>query len=393
MEFNFFDTEVDLSTPIDTSQIKTETKDEEAGKEAQEGLQVKPDIEVVDNIDDVLPDTKAEGGENGDEKNEESAKQDIKAKTPSEQGVDSSSSPYSTYAKALFEEGVLTHFDEAEFEELVKEHGEAGALIELNKKTIADQIDNYKNSLTAEQRDVLEAIEKGVPLDKYIESKAAEQSYLTIKVEQLEEDEKLCKRLIADNLKSKGFDSEEIDEQIENLENLGKLEANAKKALTTLQASQKEAQVRMKAETEQRNKAIAKQQQEQLANLKKTIDAVTEIMPGVKINQQQKTKIYEAITQPTVQTENGQWLNAIWAKRAENPIDFDTTLGFLFTSGVFDKNWSKIMNTAKTGAVKDLESVLKAGSVAKTGDMGKMEPTKTSKEILGSMKVFAKKNY
>jgi hypothetical protein len=113
----------------------------------------------------------------------------------------------------------------------------------------------------------------------------------------------------------------------------------------------------------------------------------------VKINAQTKTKIYEALTTPSVQTDSGQWLNPIYAKRAENPKEFDIKLAYLFNVGIFDGKWDKIMNTAKTGAVKDLEDKLKIGtSVQKTGEM-RMEATDKSKDVLKSMEVFRKSKY
>jgi len=386
MDIELFDTEVDLSTPVDVSQIKPNEKLEKETPE--EGVQKIGGDTIIELIDKKEP-AKEEEITRGDEVNEE-VKKEVKKNSPSDKGADSSST-YSTFAKALFEEGVFTDFDEEEFKVLETEHGSAGALIELAKKTIVEQVEAYKNSFTAEQRDVLEAIEKGVPLDKYLGSKAKQQSYASIKPESLEENESLCKELVSDELRLRGLEPEEIKEQLDDLVSLGKLETKAKTSLTKLVNFQKKEIERMKAEQTENLKRQQEANRKQLAELKKDIDGINEVIPGVKINAQTKGKMYEALTTPAAQTESGQWLNPIYAKRSENPKSFDVKLAYLFNLGVFDDKWDGVLNKAKSKAVSELEEKLNVKTaVAKDGTQ-ELPKTEEAKNILNSMKIFKQK--
>lgn len=402
MDFNFFDTDVDLSRPAATASVKTEVKNDEtvqvqgqqnqAAQAAQENTQ---EVQVVDTIKDVWGDTKpaAKAADTtGDATTTEEVKETKEIKeSPSETtSADTSSLPYSTFAKALAEEGVITGFEEGEFEQLVKDMGPVEALIELNKRTIADQVDAYKNSLTAEQRDVLEAIEQGVPLDQYLQSKAKAASYASIDEEQLGENEDLQKNLIRNFLYSKGYKKEEVEEELKDIDALGKLETKAKTALNSLKTYEQESLKRQKEEAAAAKRAAQEETKKQLTTLKTTIDGVKEIVPGVQINSQTKGKLYDIITQPAGQTPNGQALNAIWLKRSENPMDFDIKMAYLYSIGVFDGKWDKIVQGAKSGAVKDLTEKLQGGSVTRTGDAVTPETTQSAKDILKSMNVFRK---
>ena len=70
---------------------------------------------------------------------------------------------YASFAKAVYEEGVFSEFDEKEFTELTKELGSpAKALIELNKRTIQHYVDNQIQSYPEEIRKLAENYQEGV---------------------------------------------------------------------------------------------------------------------------------------------------------------------------------------------------------------------------------------
>ncbi len=366
-------------TPVDLS--KTEDKKEES---TQQTTQEESEYTIIDVLDKDT--SKAEETETAEE--EESQE----TATSSDESADSSKFPYSTFAKALYEEGVLSFFDEDEYKKLVEETGsEVEAMIELNRRTIVDQVEAYKNSLSPEGKAFLDAIEKGVPLDKYVNIKTKEYQYSTIKEDALTEDDELCKRIMRDDLKQRGFDDDEIEDQIKDADDLGKLENKAKVSLKRLKASQAEAIRAEKEEAERRTQQQIEENKRQMTAIKTEVDKVSEIIPGVKVNAKLKGQIYEAITTPEKQMPNGQWLNKIYAKRAENPVAWDIKVAYLYSLGVFDDKWDAVMSKSKSAAVKDLTEKLNSGTVSKTGEPGKTEQSKSSKDILKSMEVFKKK--
>ena len=391
MAIEFFESEVDLSTPVDVSKIPTETEQAKSKKELPKD--VPGEYTIIDVLDDdKSEETKTEEEITGEEtETAKTVESKSTEETPSDKSADSSKFPYSTYAKALYEEGVITSFDEEEFNKLAEDVGEVEALIEMVRRTINTEADSRFSSLTLEQQDVLDAIGKGVPLDRYLQVKAKQQNYSSIKTDELTDDDSLCKRLISDDLESRGYTSEEIKESLSDIESLGKLEDKAKTALNKLQKSQTEELKKSKEEADKKQKQLGEQNRQALLKLKTDIDTVKEVVPGVKLNTQMRGKMYEALTTPTMQTPDGQYLNAIYAKRAENPTEFDIKLAYLYNIGIFDGKWDKITSTARSGAISDLSDRLKDSSVSKTGTPASTEGSPKASDILRSMETFRSK--
>ena len=393
MEMELFDTELSLESPVDLTKTKVEPNSEqndEHNEETKKGKGVQEVDSNEDTIIDLLSEKKSKEGNETDETEE--SQDNEESKSPSEQSADSSKFPYSTFAKALYEEGVLTFFDEDEFKKLSEELGsETEALIELNKRTIVDQIDAYKNSLTAEAKDFLDALEKGVPLDKYIQNKTKEHSYLNITEDKLTDNDELCKKILRDDLELRGYSGDEIDDMISDADNLGKLKPKAALALKKLQETYKEEIKKEKVEAEKRNKALIEENKKQLGILKTEIEKVTEIVPGLKLNAKVKASLYETLTTPAEQLSNGQWINSLYAKRAKDPIAWDIKIAYLDQLGIFDGKWDQIIKGGKSAAVKELSQKMAGGSVSATGQPNVVEPNKTAKDILHSMEVFKRK--
>ena len=393
MEMELFDTELSLSSPVDLT--KTETKSDEKSedpktKTPQKGEGVQTIDPSEDTIIDLLDGEKPKVDDETDKSEEPKDKNEVQS--PSEQSADSSKFPYSTFAKALYEEGVLSFFEEDEFKKLSEElGGDVEALIELNKRTIVDQVDAYKNSLTAEAQEFLDALEKGVPLDKYIQNKTKEHSYLNITEDKLTDNDELCKKILREDLELRGYTEEEINDMITDTDNLGKLKSKATLALKKLQETYKEELKKEKIEAEKRNKALIEDNKKQLGILKTEIEKVTEIVPGLKLNAKVKASLYETLTTPSEQLPNGQWINALYAKRAKDPIAWDIKVAYLDQLGVFDGKWDQIIKGGKSAAVKELSQKMAAGSVSKTGDPNVVVPNQTAKDILHSMEVFKRK--
>ena len=383
MELQLFDTEINMS-PVDESQIpKTENHVQEG--ETKEEIKDDPNsdytiIDVLDKKDAVKETT------------EEEEPKDKKEKPASEQSADSSKFPYSTFAKALYEEGVISDYSEEEFNTLVEESGgEVEALIESVRKTIIDQHEAWKNELTPEGKDFLDALEKGVPLDKYIAVKTNAYSYLSIKEDSLADDEDLCKRLIGDDLKLRGFDDDDIKDQITDIDSLGKLETKAKSALKKLQIAHKEEIAHEKQLADKRQKDSLEANKKQLTIIKGEIDKLNEIIPGTKLNAKLKGEIYDAITTPAEQLANGQWVNSVYAKRAKDPVSWDIKVAYLDRLGIFDGKWDKILSGSKSIATKQLSDALKTGHISATGEPSAPESSPAAKDILRSMEAFKTK--
>lgn len=395
MPIEFFDTEVDLTTPVVDTVIQ---KPAEPVTPAEPIKTAEGDTIIDLNDEPGVKEGSTTGTDDTGVEEGAAAQKDTKAKTPSKDDAGSSSSKtYSTIARALAEEGVLSSYDEEEFTQLAEELGSpAEALIELHRRTIADEVEAWKAGFTDEQRELIDAIGKGVPLNKFVSSKSKQLEYSGIKEDQLSENDALCKTLIADHLRVKGFDDDEINDQLADIESLGKLETKAKVALESLKKHQSNEVKRLETEAEAQRKAAAEAQQQQRTKLKKDIDALSEIIPGAKINAQTKTRLFDLITKPAAQLQGGQWINEVFAKRVEDPMAFDIKLAYLYHIGVFDGKWDKVLSAGKSSAAKTLEKALESGVVSKDGiPAGGVDTdgfgTPKAKDILRSMEIFKKK--
>lgn len=386
MEIQLFDTELNMA-PVDVQKIpKSDTTDEKT--EEKREVQVDDPSKEYTILTDILDKPKDKEKEIIEEEPKDTKK------PASEQSADSSKFPYSTFAKALYEEGVVS-LDETKFKDLVESTGsEAEALIETIRQEIEEKRDADFNRLSPAGKEFLQAIEKGVPLDTFINIKAQEYTYTSIKEESLADDEELCKRLIEDDLVFRGFDKDEIKDQLADAENLGKLEPKAKAALKKLKVAHAEAIKEQERVAEEHTKRSIEENKKQLASLKSEIEKVKEIIPGVTINAKLKGELYDAITTPAEQLPNGQWVNAVYAKRAKDPVSWDIKVAYLDKLGIFDGKWDKLLTGTKTAAVKDLTEKLSTGNISKTGDAAAPEVTPAAKDILKSMESFRqKKNY
>ena len=329
----------------------------------------KPTDVVEDNnfieIPDVAPtkptvvDAIVEDLENED-KDKEINKENKETKDSPEVKGNSSSSPlFESFAKALYEGGVLTSYDEAEFKQLVEDLGSpAEALIELNRRTLLGEIEAYKSESEEEYKSFLEAKEAGVDLNDWAKSQELKAKYKDIDDAAIESDIDLQKSIILTDLKRKGMDDETIKETIESFEDTGKLDKQAKNSFKNLKKAQEDDEKNLVAEAKQREIDNAKAQKAQIEHLKKTITDTKEIIPGMILGKDTKDAIFSIITTPVKQDANGQALNAVMAKRAEDPIKFALMEAYFLKMGFYDGKFDKMVMKAKTQAVRDLESKL-----------------------------------
>ena len=311
---------------------------------------VEPATTKVDDIEKEL--------ENEDKKEIEIKVNKETKDSPEVKGNSSSSPLFESFAKALYEGGVLTSYDEAEFKQLVEEVGPAEALIELNKRTLLDEIESYKNESEEEYKSFLEAKEAGVDLNDWAKSQELKAKYKDIDDSAIESDVDLQKSIILTDLKRKGMDDETIRETIESFEDTGKLDKQAKNSFKNLKKAQEEEEKNLVAEAKQREIDNIKNQKAQIEHLKKTITETKELIPGMVLGKDVKDSIFSIITTPVKQDTNGQPLNAVMVKRAEDPIKFALMEAYFLKMGFYDGKFDKMVTKAKTQAVKELETKL-----------------------------------
>jgi hypothetical protein len=310
--------------------VEEETKTDET-EEKEDKVEEKED-QIFDSDEEIV--------EEDEEKNEETAPSD-------ESDESSSSSNYQVFAKALYDEGVLSSLEDN------KEFEDAESLIESIRGEITGQVDAYKDGLPELVKTIIDKYEDGVDLGQFLNIKKQEQDYGSIKESDLEDNEKLTKSIIKRDLLDLGYAEDEADDEILDIYELGKESTRAKRSLkrvkNRLEAQEEAISTRAKSESNARQEAY----KTQLNAIDKSLKGTKEIA-GVEITTRVQKDAYKAMTE-VVGEVNGVPVNSITKGRMEDPVEFDKNVGLLWVVTDGFKDWSKLKTVSKRKAIKDLE--------------------------------------
>ena len=244
---------------------------------------------------------------------------------------------YASFAKAVYEEGVFSEFDEKEFTELTKELGSpAKALIELNKRTIQHYVDTQIQSYPEEIRKLAENYQEGVPLDELIQVQSDTRRLENITDDQLLDNTDLRKQLIVQDLMNRGFTESEAGEEHKLYVESAIDDKRAVQAKDRLISRQEEVLKTKADEAKTAKDTRLKAIEDSRKNLKDQVDGAKQFIPGVDVSNREKSLVFNALTKPVARDARGNELNEIMMTRAKNPVHFDTMVAYLYTKGVFN---------------------------------------------------------
>jgi len=398
--------EFDINAVLESIPAIEDNIKDSSVKKDDDNKKTKDDVEdtSLEDIDEVLDkQTKAakEDVEKIDKAVEDIEKTDDKASASLNKTTETSSdAPFTViFARDLVTQGLLSSFNEKEFLEESKSIGEAEALRNLIKSEIDTNIETAKSDLDEGYKEYLNLVGKGVAIDTANDLLSLKTRFDGIKVDDLtkEENTDLRKQVMKDyfRLTSKMSDAK-IEKTVQSSIDLGEDIEESKEYLNELKTLIKD---EIEAEEQEAQRIQALQVEENRRSrevLKEDINSLTEIIPGVQINKQTKIKMYEDIVKP-VQDGKGRTTNAIWAKRSEDPMFFDSRLAYLLETGYFEKGkaWNKASQAKTTTSISDLEKAIqdKSNTVSKAGThvLRSLEEDKTTKANIDSMRgIFGK---
>jgi hypothetical protein len=175
--------------------------------------------------------------------------EEIDETTPSDESDEtenSSSSSYQVLAKALSEEGVFSLSEDE-----LKDMTDADKIIGAVQKEINSRVEDYKNSLPSEVKDLLDGYDDGVDLNDLLRIKKDKLVFSKIKEEDLEDNEDLKRQVLRKDLELRGMSPEDIEEEIEDIFSLGKEDAKSIKALKNIIRKTDEEVVRLRTEAKE----------------------------------------------------------------------------------------------------------------------------------------------
>jgi hypothetical protein len=396
-----FDDTLDINTvlgsiPAIEDSIKNPPAKEE-DKVKKDGGKKEPSLE---NIDKVLEKQSTETDKDKkivDKVVEDIEKTDDKASASLNKTTDDTSdAPFTViFARDLVTQGLLSSFNEKKFIEDSKDLGEAEALRNLIKSEIDTNTEAITKDLDAGYQEYLSLIGKGVPAESAGDLLSLKTRFDGIKLDELikEENVDLRKQVMTDyyKLTTKMSDSK-IEKAVKNSIDLGEDIEDSKEQLTTLKGIIKDEITAEEQEAQRVQKLQEEENRRSRESLQEGINSLGEIIPGVQINKQTKVKMFEDITKP-VQDNKGRTTNAIWAKRSEDPMFFDSRIAYLLETGYFEKGkvWNKVSQAKTTTEISELEKALqgKSNTGTKSGShviKTLTEEDKTSKSNIDSMR-------
>ena len=301
-------------------------------------------------------------------KTTEPAKTTKKVEAP--ENKETSGSLTIAYAKSLQEQG-LSDFNEEEYLKAIEEKGEAAAFIELLDKAGEDRVESRKKEYIKLREAGFNSEDASTLVGNY-------EAVSSITLERLSEDESLQEQVIRDVSILQGKANDEIDEDIQLLKDTDKLKARSEKHLQALQQYYKKAVDQELVNKQNAAAAAKKANDDYMASLKENVFNSKEILKGKQINRQTQEKIYDAIAKP-VKLEDGSYTNKIWAKRKENPIEFDKRLAYLLESGIFDGSTKTLATDVRTKVVENMQKVLEGNRKFSSGS-----PIIASEQTMGN---------
>jgi hypothetical protein len=323
--------------------------------------------EEIDSIENIIPnkipkeieeedehiETEEEEIEESEkEEEEEPVKKEVKAskKAEPEKTTDEEDtrSALKIFADIQRENGIID-FEDEEYED--SEEFIISKVTEKITKGVEAGIEEYKNSFSPEAKEIIEAMEAGMPLESLLERNNDISTYEDITDQEIEENEALQKNLVRNLMSLKGYSKETIDKKINRLDDSGLLVDEAKDSkIELLEYSKKK-----KEEEKQEHIRQQKENIEKVENWKKGIkeflDKNDEVIPGFKMNNKHKEVVYNGLTKFDKDGRND------FQKAIEKDPNFNLKVAYLALA--LNWNFSDIEKKATTKVARGLKDALK----------------------------------
>lgn len=173
---------------------------------------------------------------------------------------------FDTLTKSLIEEGVLEALDEEELEDSQDTFKKA-----INN-TVEARVADWVNQIPEQYRNVIDHFQNGGDVNSYLQARQkVDYEALDYSRSDIQE------ALVRADLEQQGYTKDEIDEKVQDLKDLDKIEKEAKRSG---QKFSKQQEARIEAENAKLQKEIedrAKQQEQEIEDLSNTIDKMDSI--------------------------------------------------------------------------------------------------------------------
>ena len=242
--------------------------------------------------------------------------------------------PYSSFAKALYGDGLFQNLKQEEVDSITDAEG------------FGDAIEAEVNSrLDEKTKRIAEALEGGVSIDEIKQYETTIQQLNGISEEKLSEKseraEKLRASLIRQDYLTRGLSEARADREVQRSLNGGTDIDDAKDALQSLKEFYENKFETLTEAGRQEAEQEKKRAKEEAEQFKKAVLETEKIFGDIPVDRPTRQKAYELMTKVVRTTEDGERLTAVQLYADEHPVEFRTMLGFV---AALTDNFSKMGN-------------------------------------------------
>ena len=306
----------------------------------------------------------------GSEKNSEENQEEGDNQSKEGNGSSPKENFYSSIANAFKKDGILPTLDSETIKKIETPEDFALAYKEHIQKEVEAKFEE-------EQLRIKQALDSGVQPDLIQKFEGTIKQFDSITDDQINDEsqggENLRKQIIFQDYINRGYSKERAVREVKKSFAAGTDLEDAKYSLEANKEFFKSQYNTILEEAKKAEQEAIKQREAKAKELKKSILEEEEIFEGVKLDTNTRKKIYDTITKPIAQTEDGVPINALQKFARENPNEFFKKLGTLFvlTDGL--KNLNKLVekNTKKQlkSELREVEHVLKNTNLASDGSL------------------------
>ena len=299
-----------------------------------------------------------EGDEDGEKKKEE-----IDDKSKKGEDADASKeteSPSFLHATALRDKGILPNLDL----ETLKDKDDEAVLdatlwatqeeIDLGVQSIVDQYD-------ASYQEFIKLVNSGADLNEYARIKASQKRFDGLEDTALEENVDLQKQIVAEDMKDRGLDNDDISDTIADYEEKeGRLFSKAKLAKGRINKRDVTREKKVATDAEAQKGEAKKEQKAVMDRIDASLEKVKEIIPGIPVSKNEKVVVKNLMTVP-VRHDQGVPVSRAQEMREKDPVAWEQKLAYYVAIGLFDDTpkWDKVLKRANSDAAKKLMGKLK----------------------------------
>lgn len=227
-----------------------------------------------------------------EEETEEISEETFEEEASEEEDEDFSFNPL---VQSLIEDGIIRPNEGKEYDD------DTEGFKDLIQDTAKLQFEEYKNSFVNDtSKKFIEFLESGGSADEFIQSSSEYPDYSKIDID----DEDNQKLMIREHYELLGWDENDIDSQIEELEEMGSLTKHSKTALKYLSKHRDEYLQGVIENQKQAEQARLQRLENEVVNIQKFIDT-SENIAGLPVTKADRTKFIDYLTKPVKKDDRG----------------------------------------------------------------------------------------